>query len=247
MGTGILRHAHDVMLDEDGMLAPPDVRIERFVCMCVFMPPRNAWCWSGYHIGGAESISNAGIINETSKRPGGWLFGKLPSSNSYITQHSMLTSQQMPVTWKTKWISMKQLRIFDKEIGSGNFGYVRRGEYDDNGTWMEVAVKQLKLPNNDEEFEKSVTNFMKELAIMIRVGDDTTSEHVIKLIGFCTECPNPTVIVELACGSLEDFLKRKAKFNKPQARCGNKKEHELYIDDANKCHLCQTPPFTYVG
>ena len=30
----------DMLFDEYGMLTPPDIRIERYVCACVFMPPR---------------------------------------------------------------------------------------------------------------------------------------------------------------------------------------------------------------
>jgi hypothetical protein len=111
------------------------------------------------------------------ERSSHWLFGKMPSAGSDITQHRLLTYQQMPDMWKTKWIPKTQLRFSDKQIGSGNFGYVLKGEYNCYGTWMAVAVKQLRVPKDDKEFETNVTNFMKELGLLIRVGENTTSEH----------------------------------------------------------------------
>ena len=110
---------------------------------------------------------------------------------------------------------------------------------------VEKELHDEKEHQNDHQNDlQNVINFLKELGMLIRVGENTTSEHVIKLIGFCTTATNPTVIVELACGSLEEYLKKKAKFERPQTQCCDKKEHEMYIDDGGKCNLCQMPPLT---
>jgi serine/threonine protein kinase len=150
----------------------------------------------------------------------------------------------MPDSWKTNQILKSNLHISNKNIiGEGNFGFVLKGKYNDNGRWTPVAVKQMKILSDDEQFEKHLENFVKELAIMLRTSENT-NDHLIKLIGFCTTSLQPALIVELASGSLDNYLKEKALFDQEQKVCCKKNEHETYIDESNKCHLCQTPPLT---
>ncbi|KAL4634763.1 tyrosine-protein kinase ZAP-70 isoform X1 [Arapaima gigas] len=108
-----------------------------------------------------------------------------------------------PEALKEKKLFLKrdQLMIDEVELGSGNFGCVKRGVYKMRKKQIDVAIKVLKSEN-----EKGVKDeMMKEAEIMHQLDNP----YIVRMIGLC-QAENLMLVMEMApAGPLNKYLSAK--------------------------------------
>ncbi|KAJ8278559.1 hypothetical protein GJAV_G00088900 [Gymnothorax javanicus] len=108
-----------------------------------------------------------------------------------------------PENLKEKKLFLKrdQLMIDEVELGSGNFGCVKKGVYKMRKKQVDVAIKVLKSEN-----DKSVKDeMMKEAEIMHQLDNP----YIVRMIGLC-QAESLMLVMEMAAsGPLNKFLSSK--------------------------------------
>ncbi|XP_053558363.1 tyrosine-protein kinase SYK isoform X2 [Bombina bombina] len=100
---------------------------------------------------------------------------------------------------KTVKILPKQLTLLDQELGSGNFGTVKRGILKITKTERKVAVKILKNDSNDPSIQEEL---LREATVMQQLDNP----YIVRMIGIC-EGEFWMLVMELAeLGPLNKFL-----------------------------------------
>ncbi|XP_057674360.1 tyrosine-protein kinase SYK [Corythoichthys intestinalis] len=98
-------------------------------------------------------------------------------------------------------VNYEQLHLEDEELGSGNFGTVRKGFYKTKTTKQPVAVKILK---NDD----SSTSVREEMLREADVMQQLDNPYIVRMIGIC-EAESLMLVMELAeLGPLHKFLQK---------------------------------------
>ncbi|KAE8633360.1 hypothetical protein XENTR_v10001861 [Xenopus tropicalis] len=96
-------------------------------------------------------------------------------------------------------ISREQLTLFETELGSGNFGNVKKGELKTSKSKKPVAVKILKNDSNDESMKDEL---LKEAKVMQLLNNP----YIVRMLGIC-EGESWMLVMELAgLGPLNKFL-----------------------------------------
>ena len=70
--------------------------------------------------------------------------------------------------------------VLGKELGSGEFGIVMKGELNHENCKSMVAVKMLKEGHSDDE----LMNLVSEMEVMKQIG---RHKNIINLLGCCTQ------------------------------------------------------------
>uniref|UniRef100_A0A8C5LH00 Tyrosine-protein kinase n=1 Tax=Leptobrachium leishanense TaxID=445787 RepID=A0A8C5LH00_9ANUR len=100
---------------------------------------------------------------------------------------------------RTVKIKRDQLTLYEEELGSGNFGTVKKGILKTAKSERKVAVKILKNENDDPAIQEEL---LKEAAVMHHLDNP----YIVRMIGIC-EAENWMLIMELAeLGPLNKFL-----------------------------------------
>ncbi|XP_029474582.1 tyrosine-protein kinase SYK isoform X2 [Rhinatrema bivittatum] len=100
---------------------------------------------------------------------------------------------------KTVYLRREQLILEDIELGSGNFGTVKKGIYKMTRTEKQVAIKVLKNENNDPAIQDEL---LKEASVMQQLDNP----YIVRMIGIC-EAEFWMLVMELAdLGPLNKFL-----------------------------------------
>ncbi|XP_062854869.1 tyrosine-protein kinase ZAP-70 [Trichomycterus rosablanca] len=99
---------------------------------------------------------------------------------------------------KTLFIKRDKLMVDEVELGSGNFGCVKKGVYKMKSKHIDVAIKVLKSEN-----EKAVKDeMMREAEIMHQLDNP----YIVRMIGLC-EAEALMLVMEMApAGPLNKFL-----------------------------------------
>ncbi|XP_072536884.1 tyrosine-protein kinase ZAP-70 [Salminus brasiliensis] len=102
---------------------------------------------------------------------------------------------------KTLFIKRDKLMVDEVELGSGNFGCVKKGVYKMKSKHIDVAIKVLKSEN-----EKSVKDeMMREAEIMHQLDNP----YIVRMIGLC-QAEALMLVMEMApAGPLNKFLSSK--------------------------------------
>ncbi|XP_038634071.1 tyrosine-protein kinase ZAP-70 isoform X2 [Scyliorhinus canicula] len=102
---------------------------------------------------------------------------------------------------KTLYLKRECLLIDEVELGSGNFGCVKKGVYRMRKKQIDVAIKVLKNDN-----EKSLKDeLMKEAEFMQKLDNP----YIVRMIGVC-QAENLMLVMEMASGGpLNKFLSSK--------------------------------------
>ncbi|NP_001083616.1 uncharacterized protein LOC399022 [Xenopus laevis] len=96
-------------------------------------------------------------------------------------------------------IAPEQLTLLDTELGSGNFGNVKKGMLKTLKSEKTVAVKILKNDNNDESLKDEL---LKEAKVMQLLNNP----YIVRMLGIC-EGESWMLVMELAgLGPLNKFL-----------------------------------------
>ncbi|MGH0160060.1 UNVERIFIED_CONTAM: hypothetical protein FKN15_000838 [Acipenser sinensis] len=99
---------------------------------------------------------------------------------------------------KKLFLKREQLMIDEVELGSGNFGCVKKGVYKMRRKQIDVAIKVLKSENEKGAKEE----MMKEAEIMHKLDNP----YIVRMIGVC-EAENLMLVMEMASGGpLNKFL-----------------------------------------
>ncbi|XP_058869803.1 tyrosine-protein kinase ZAP-70-like [Acipenser ruthenus] len=102
---------------------------------------------------------------------------------------------------KKLFLKREQLMIDEVELGSGNFGCVKKGVYKMRRKQIDVAIKVLKSENEKGAKEE----MMKEAEIMHKLDNP----YIVRMIGVC-EAENLMLVMEMASGGpLNKFLSTK--------------------------------------
>ncbi|XP_063311007.1 tyrosine-protein kinase SYK isoform X1 [Pelobates fuscus] len=100
---------------------------------------------------------------------------------------------------KTVKINREQLSLYEEELGSGNFGTVKKGILKTAKSNRKVAVKILKNDNDDPAVQDEL---LKEASVMHHLDNP----YIVRMIGIC-EAENWMLVMELAeLGPLNKFL-----------------------------------------
>ncbi|CAH2294389.1 tyrosine- kinase SYK isoform X2 [Pelobates cultripes] len=100
---------------------------------------------------------------------------------------------------KTVKINREQLSLYEVELGSGNFGTVKKGILKTAKSERKVAVKILKNDNDDPAVQGEL---LKEASVMHHLDNP----YIVRMIGIC-EAENWMLVMELAeLGPLNKFL-----------------------------------------
>uniref|UniRef100_A0A674AB83 Tyrosine-protein kinase n=1 Tax=Salmo trutta TaxID=8032 RepID=A0A674AB83_SALTR len=152
------------------------------------------------------------VLREPCTFPCGCLFLTVPLGGSKEINTSPPTDRQMlpmdcsefvnpyhdPNDLKKFFINRDQLMIDEVELGSGNFGCVKKGVFKTNKGHTDVAIKVLKSEN-----EKLVKDeMMREAEIMHQLSNP----YIVRMLGLCqAECL--MLVMEIAsAGPLNKFL-----------------------------------------
>ncbi|XP_076860405.1 tyrosine-protein kinase ZAP-70 isoform X2 [Brachyhypopomus gauderio] len=102
---------------------------------------------------------------------------------------------------KTLFIKREKLMVDEVELGSGNFGSVKKGVYKMKSKHIDVAIKVLKSEN-----EKAVRDeMMREAEIMHQLDNP----YIVRMIGLC-QAEALMLVMEMApAGPLNKFLSGK--------------------------------------
>ncbi|XP_028660702.1 tyrosine-protein kinase SYK isoform X1 [Erpetoichthys calabaricus] len=102
---------------------------------------------------------------------------------------------------KTVHLDREQLILEKGELGSGNFGTVRKGIYCMTKSKKPVAVKILKNEDNDPAVKEEM---LREANVMQQLDNP----YIVRMIGIC-EAENLMLVMELAeLGPLHKFLQK---------------------------------------
>ncbi|XP_072271146.1 tyrosine-protein kinase SYK-like [Pyxicephalus adspersus] len=100
---------------------------------------------------------------------------------------------------QTLKIKRDQLLLSETELGSGNFGTVKKGIFKTTKSEKKVAVKILKNDSNDPTVQE-------ELMSEARVMQQLDNPYIVRMIGIC-EAESWILVMELAeLGPLHKFL-----------------------------------------
>nr|XP_033784801.1 tyrosine-protein kinase SYK isoform X1 [Geotrypetes seraphini]XP_033784810.1 tyrosine-protein kinase SYK isoform X1 [Geotrypetes seraphini] len=134
-------------------------------------------------------VSSRGAESDTSR-------DALPmDSASYVSPYA----DPEEIRPKTIYLKREQLILDDIELGSGNFGTVKKGIFKMTKTEKPVAVKVLKNENNDPSVKDEL---LKEAAVMQQLDNP----YIVRMIGIC-EAEYWMLVMELAdLGPLNKFL-----------------------------------------
>ncbi|XP_051973105.1 tyrosine-protein kinase SYK-like isoform X2 [Xyrauchen texanus] len=106
-----------------------------------------------------------------------------------------------PEELRSTTVNRNDLTLEDEELGSGNFGTVRRGVYQMKKTQKVVAVKILK---NDDNNAAVKDEMLREANVMQQLDNP----YIVRMIGIC-EAENLMLVMELAeLGPLHKFLQK---------------------------------------
>ncbi|XP_051539252.1 tyrosine-protein kinase SYK-like isoform X1 [Myxocyprinus asiaticus] len=106
-----------------------------------------------------------------------------------------------PEELRTATVNRNNLILEDEELGSGNFGTVRRGIYQMRKTQKVVAVKILKNDDNNAAVKEEM---LREASVMQQLDNP----YIVRMIGIC-EAENLMLVMELAeLGPLHKFLQK---------------------------------------
>ncbi|XP_051540973.1 tyrosine-protein kinase SYK-like isoform X1 [Myxocyprinus asiaticus] len=106
-----------------------------------------------------------------------------------------------PEELRSTTVNRNDLTLEDEELGSGNFGTVRRGVYQMKKTQKVVAVKILK---NDDNNAAVKDEMLREASVMQQLDNP----YIVRMIGIC-EAENLMLVMELAeLGPLHKFLQK---------------------------------------
>ncbi|XP_077353942.1 tyrosine-protein kinase SYK isoform X2 [Festucalex cinctus] len=106
-----------------------------------------------------------------------------------------------PDELRSSTVNHEQLFVGDEELGSGNFGTVKKGTYKTKMTEQPVAVKILK---NDD----SSTSVREEMLREANVMQQLDNPYIVRMIGIC-EAESLMLVMELAeLGPLHKFLQK---------------------------------------
>lgn len=102
---------------------------------------------------------------------------------------------------QTVKIQREQLTLDDVELGSGNFGTVKKGTLKMTKTERKVAVKVLKNESNDPSVQEEL---LREATVMQQLDNP----YIVRMIGIC-EAEYWMLVMELAeLGPLNKFLNK---------------------------------------
>ncbi|KAA0714151.1 Tyrosine-protein kinase ZAP-70 [Triplophysa tibetana] len=102
---------------------------------------------------------------------------------------------------KTLFIKRDKLMIDEVELGSGNFGCVKKGVFKMESKQIDVAIKVLKNENDKSVKEE----MMREAQFMYQLSDP----FIVRMIGLC-EAESLMLVMEMApAGPLNKFLSGK--------------------------------------
>ena len=117
-----------------------------------------------------------------------------------------VTFNRITLMWES-WQKDRSKLTIKSVLGEGNFGSVCLGIMADvymQGIVSQVAVKTIKASRLDKQ---AITEFEKEISIMTSLHH----EHIVSLIGLCTETMPLYIIMEyMENGQLNQFLMDKA-------------------------------------
>ncbi|XP_018425474.1 PREDICTED: tyrosine-protein kinase ZAP-70 isoform X2 [Nanorana parkeri] len=101
------------------------------------------------------------------------------------------------------FLKREMLMIDEVDLGAGNFGSVKKGVYKMKRRQIDVAIKILKLQDDNEKLRKE--ELMKEAEIMHQLDNP----YIVRMIGVCeAECL--MLVMEIAsAGPLNKFLSAK--------------------------------------
>ncbi|KAM8960335.1 tyrosine-protein kinase SYK isoform 1-T1 [Pelodytes ibericus] len=100
---------------------------------------------------------------------------------------------------KTVKLKREQLTLYEEELGSGNFGTVKKGILKSAKTERKVAVKILKNDSDDPAVQEEL---LKEAAVMHHLDNP----YIVRMLGIC-EAESWMLVMELAeLGPLNKFL-----------------------------------------
>ncbi|XP_068190662.1 tyrosine-protein kinase SYK isoform X2 [Antennarius striatus] len=106
-----------------------------------------------------------------------------------------------PDELRSSTVDPNHLFLEDGELGSGNFGTVRKGTYKMRKTQKTVAVKILKNDDNNPSVREEM---LREANVMQQLDNP----YIVRMIGIC-EADNLMLVMELAeLGPLNKFLQR---------------------------------------
>ncbi|KAM5259953.1 tyrosine-protein kinase SYK isoform 2-T8 [Hipposideros larvatus] len=102
---------------------------------------------------------------------------------------------------KEVYLDRKLLTLEDKELGSGNFGTVKKGQYQMKKVVKTVAVKILKNEANDPALKN-------ELLAEANVMQQLDNPYIVRMIGIC-EAESWMLVMEMAeLGPLNKYLQQ---------------------------------------
>ncbi|XP_068094047.1 tyrosine-protein kinase SYK isoform X2 [Hyperolius riggenbachi] len=105
---------------------------------------------------------------------------------------------------QTVKIKREQLMLADIELGSGNFGTVKKGIFKTAKSEKKVAVKILKNESSNSDVQDS----REELLTEARVMQQLDNPYIVRMIGVC-EAESWMLVMELAeLGPLNKFLSK---------------------------------------
>ncbi|XP_061703592.1 tyrosine-protein kinase SYK isoform X2 [Syngnathoides biaculeatus] len=133
--------------------------------------------------------------------------GQVPN-NRVVTKESLPMDTSVydrtyadPDELRSTTVNHEQLFLEDEELGSGNFGTVRKGIYKTKMTTQPVAIKILK---NDD----SSTSVREEMLREANVMQQLDNPYIVRMIGIC-EAQSLMLVMELAeLGPLHKLLQK---------------------------------------
>ncbi|XP_061554506.1 tyrosine-protein kinase SYK isoform X1 [Phycodurus eques] len=136
--------------------------------------------------------------------------GQVPN-NRVVTKESLPMDTSVydrtyadPDELRSTTVNHEQLFLEDEELGSGNFGTVRKGIYKTTMATQPVAVKILK----DDD---SGTSVREEMLREANVMQQLDNPYIVRMIGIC-EAQSLMLVMELAeLGPLHKFLQKNKK------------------------------------
>ncbi|KAM9329981.1 LOW QUALITY PROTEIN: tyrosine-protein kinase SYK [Gastrophryne carolinensis] len=153
---------------------------------------------------GLAEVSRAGSVGSSSINP----YVSRPKPGERVSESSMPMDTDVyrgiyedpdELRTQTVEISRKQLQLAEIELGSGNFGTVKKGIFKTAKSEKKVAVKILK---NDGENPACKEELLTEASVMRQLDNP----YIVRMIGVC-EAESWMLVMELAeLGPLNKFL-----------------------------------------
>ncbi|XP_049594433.1 tyrosine-protein kinase SYK isoform X3 [Syngnathus scovelli] len=132
----------------------------------------------------------------------------VPINNRVVTKESLPMDTPVydrtyadPDELRSSTVNKEQLILENEELGSGNFGTVRKGTYQTKMTQQPVAVKILKNDDNS-------TSLREEMLREANVMQQLDNPYIVRMIGIC-DAESLMLVMELAeLGPLHKFLQK---------------------------------------